>query len=284
MKNIFAYKHDKTAAPEFNGRPFLTKEAGRQLIEQTIEFTTEKKEAEKKYTLPLPLIILQILLFVCGMIVLIVILNRVGDTSIAEAWENLTALFIIAPVCLIACGVFYFISYRLKKAAQTSDDMIRLTADAQSLEKKSKDELGVPSDAAEIDVIAHYYKEKNGKISPFGRANVLEERSVFIQNDAICFADIFTLVTVPLSAVKGVQYVKKSIVCVGGWNKEEQIKSPKYKKYATINGNGQLFVKGHYVVELNDVRGEYEILIPTYDFDEFSAATGYRVVCDTAAV
>lgn len=276
MMNIFAYIWKKDAPPVFNGRPFLIKEVGEELQTQFADFSSKQCAAEKKYSLPLPLRILSAVCMVAGAIIVCGILSALTKTPIAEAYANAPALFYVGPLCLAVWLTLFLINFRLRRKINNSEEYIALEADAETLLRKSSTELAVPADAPKIDIISCFHKEKNGVVMPIASANMLDERSVYLQNDTVCFADISSVVSVPLSSVRNVRYVKKRTICVGGWNKEEKINAPRYKKYVYMS-NTNIVLKGHYVIEVADVRGEYEILVPAYDFNVLCEATGYRV-------
>ena len=276
MINIFAYIWKKGAAPVFNGMPFLVKEVGEDLQKRIADFTCEQNAAVKKYALPLPLRILSYVSLLAGVTIAGGVLSALADISLAEAYANAPAFFYVGPACLVLWFILFLINLRLRRKIKDSDDYKMLKADAEALLQRASAELGVPQSAPKIDVVSCFFKEKNGVVKPKPSASMLEAHSVFVQNDAVCLADITSIIAVPLSSVRNVRFVKKRTMCIGGWNKEEKINSPRYKKYAYMY-NANVMLKSHYVIEIADVRGEYEILVPAYDFDVLSEATGYRV-------
>lgn len=276
MTNIFSYKYSTDAPSAFNGKPFLVKEVSESLLAQTLEFNIRQAQTVKKFSLPRPLRFLCPLLICAGVILFVIIIALCETASFGVTFSTFPALVILCPVCIVG-GIALFIwkTLRMKKYA-SSEEMSELDSYADSLIRQSEAELDVPANALKIDVLAYNYKEKNGKPEKFGNYYILAENKVFTRNNCICFADVLSIVSVPLSAVKGVRLIKKRIGCLGGWNKNEPINSFRYKKHVYVS-NDQIIVKSYYKIDISDVRGDFELLIPAYDFDLFSEATGFRI-------
>ncbi len=65
---------------------------------------------------------------------------------------------------------------------------------------------------------------------------------------------------------------------MGTWNKEESIKSERYKPYKmTENNLGFVIIKNYYALKLHTNFGEYEILIPPYEIETFTAMLRIKI-------
>lgn len=93
-------------------------------------------------------------------------------------------------------------------------------------------DLEVPSYAQKVDVLWHSYRVKNGKEkSKLTMADYInEEKWVYCSGDDLCFADVRTVVSIPVSAIAGTE-IRSKRVRVPEWNKEQAPNAKEHEPY-----------------------------------------------------
>lgn len=147
---------------------------------------------------------------------------------------------------------------------------VDFTAASQKLEAAAAEaaaELGVPESAKTVDVFPFHYKAEGGKILRVGKKGKYDNLavSVFVRGDKLCFATAQELIAVPLSEIAGYSEYDEDFE-VDMWLKTDEPTSDRYKSYG-LRKSGFFSLKGHGYFGLK-VGGDYEVLIPCYDFGE----------------
>ena len=93
-------------------------------------------------------------------------------------------------------------------------------------------DLEVPSYAQKVDVLWRSYRVKNGKEkSKLTMADYInEEKWVYCSGDDLCFADVRTVVSIPVSAIAGTE-IRSKRVRVPEWNKEQAPNAKEHEPY-----------------------------------------------------
>ncbi len=97
---------------------------------------------------------------------------------------------------------------------------------------------------------------------------------VFVNDGGLCFYDLRKVWEIPLSSLKYATFEKKK-KSFESWNKKEPYNSEKYKKFKINKGKYDYYFLRIYKVEINDIRGEYHLIIPEYDWETFNSLTQY---------
>lgn len=178
-----------------------------------------------------------------------------ADVSLSKAYENAPVLIIAAPVLLVTFIAFKAFELYRRKIVNESVELAEHITNTEELFSLAKNELGIPENNVEIDVLFTRYVIKNGK-------------------------DMYERLVIPLSSLGKASLSNKlrERASFSNWNKSEAYNSDTYKKYKiTLNDQGSYFC-GFYTVEIRDTKGDFCLLIPSYDFENFSALTGVRSV------
>lgn len=187
------------------------------------------------------------------------------------------ALFIIAVVMFAVCVVIYRFMRRdinRRKKSDTANELRRMRDEAVMLAHK---ELKIPASAQVIDLLTQMYLvEKNGKIKPaaIGTSYINAAHYCYLSGTSLCIATNYSVYEIPMSSVKDVSLEKKKAT-FPNWNKEERWGTKAYRKYKISYSEGRYYAK-YYRVGICDVKGEFELLIPNYDFERFSLVTGIK--------
>lgn len=174
--------------------------------------------------------------------------------------------------CLIASLVFHFKARRItRRQTNSANDRIRMdfTEATKLLQEAAADaarELNVPDTALSVDILPFHYIMKGNSPVPALKKNRFDNLSVslFLREGNLCLATAQERFDIPLSAIRGYRDYDLDFE-VEMWLKPEDSESDKYKDFG-IRRSGLLGRKCHGYCGI-DVGGEYEILIPRYDFE-----------------
>ena len=190
--------------------------------------------------------------------------------------ESLPYLHFVDLAFVIAAMVFNFKARRIGRQ-QTKLNEAKVTVDfseaSKRLEEAAHDaarELGVPTDALTVDILPFHYKEDGGKTLRVGKKGKFDNLavSVFVKNEKLCFATAQELLAVPLSNITGYREYDEDFE-LDMWLKPEEPDSDKYQEFG-LRKSGFFSHKGHGYFGLT-LGGEFEVLIPCYDFGTVKA-------------
>lgn len=170
-------------------------------------------------------------------------------------------------ICLGLSFLFMFLEYKKTKKINNSEEYIALNNDAERLIKKAYLELGIKEELNGIDCYFNYYKNKNGKLtsSLLYKSLMVKEYLVYKDELYLYFVDVYALIKIPLSSIKGLNQIDNSINFYG-WNKKELPSSDKYKKYKIKTLNNMYFkIPSYWSLDIELDGEEYSILIANYD-------------------
>ena len=258
-----------------NGLEFITRTVSKQKIEEYDYKRENLNQTIEKSKLPLWL---QIIKLLSGWFSIIVLLSCIR-AGFKTAFKNAPSLIIIGVFCGILWAVLQFVSKKKEKVVLKEDD-----ADYQ-LEKINQDllliynELGVPSDTIEIDILAFKYKLKDGEIRPYTHAlqttpyfNVGVK--IYADDEQLHIVDIESVYSIKKTEIKSIITVNKRI-SVPTWNKDEEPRKGKYKQYKmTVNSFGNVFFKPYYILEIEKDNQTFGIYFPCYELSTIENLTG----------
>lgn len=224
---------------------------------------------EKAVKGPLALRILSIVFAAIGGIGLEVfstLLEEVDAPGVVE-WSVLA----VSVVCLAVFILLVVIQYRRTKKIMDSDEVTQLTNDLDRLSDSSKQLLGVPADAAELDVLGYGYEIKRGKekrlLKELGDY-IASSLNVFVEGGELMLANDVEKYAIPLSAIRGVRVTRKKakVFC---WLKDDEPKSATYKPYKIgyDDENDVFTVRAIYSLDIAHGGEEYELIVPDYDWE-----------------
>ncbi len=238
-----------------------------QYLETSGEETGELVEKAVKGPLALRiLLIVFAVIAVLGLEVFSSITEEDGVPAVVE-WGALA----VGVVGLLVTVLLAVIQHRRAKKALESDEVTQLTQNLEQLSNNSKQMLGVPANAAELDVFGYGYEIKRGKekrlLKELGEY-MTSSLYVFVENGELMLANDVEKYAIPLSAITGVRVSrkKKKVFC---WSKDEEPKSATYKPYKIgyDDENDVFTVRAIYSLDIAQGGETFELVVPDYDWE-----------------
>lgn len=250
------------------------------LSEEQEKYVNDEIEAasedEKNSRLPMGL---RFLMYACGGVTLFLLLILFGGGEDVTVSDNISALpwlpYVIAICALVWLFVFALSKKKEKEYFQSEETALR----NERLEAQFNNayrQLHVPENAENTEILVSSYKRKKGEIKRVktGLWDFFNfEVKAFAEDGKLCIADLTQRYEIGLDEIKEIKYIQKKVL-IPSWNKEETIKSEKYKKYRITYNNTGFILKGYYAIIIRCGEEEYEIHIPPYEIDVFSRLTG----------
>ncbi len=234
-------------------------------------------ELQKKAKLP-PL--LRTLYHACGFAAIVLgvsIFRALTEIPLKTAYANAPVLFWLVPIAAAIWGGLAFVAHRHKQSVEQSEEAKIALQKSEALMQKCYDTLGVPKDAADVDVLCGQYRVKDGKIVHKSIASytfINTELKVFVQNGALCFADINQAFAIPQEALLSIHTVNKT-VSLPTWNKKTRIGEAPYDKYKISATRYGYSSKPYYALCIRTETGEdYELYFPCYELPIIQSLTG----------
>ena len=280
MKPVFCIDVTENKDNEtINGGEFVIKTVSKERSEKMEDALERAMDTEEKAKLPLPYLIIEWICGSAGLLIASVSIGACLEIGFTTAYQNAPYFFYIAGACLIVWLILFLLSKKREKEV-LDDTTVRNTE--QELNANSKaiyDELGVPSDAPNCDILTFTYKIKNGetKVKNNGVVDYLNiDMRVYLQDNCLCIADLEEVHAFPLAELTGIKTVNKRI-SIPLWNKEEAYNKGEYKQYKmTENNVGTVFFKPYHNLTLTHEGEEHGIYFPCYELPLFEKLTGLR--------
>jgi hypothetical protein len=216
----------------------------------------------------------------CGLIAIVLgvsILRALTEIPLKNAYANAPVLFWLVPLTAAVWGTLTYLGIQRKKAVESGEEAKNALKAADALMRSCYDTLGVPKHADEMDVLCSQYCVKDGQIVNKPTACytfVNAELKVFVQDDALCFADISQKICVPLSSLQSIRRIEKSIT-FPTWNKETSFKDAPYDQYKISATRFGYSIKSYYALCIRGEGGEdYELYFPAYELPTVQKLTG----------
>ena len=258
MKNVFDINVEQDG---YDGKAFLSKQVSFDLQDKIEKASVEFMEEEQKSQISLPLIIVEI---IC-MIIVFGVLRGIIEVGFAKAFSNAPFLMIGG---IAAANVWLAIWLHGRKKEKKLFQYVEeenILEDIEKWEKLAQNELEMPEDKIEVDVLAEAYEMKKGKKKPlFTPVTGNPELNMYFKGENLCFADMTEEYSIPLADITVIEKIKKNVT-IEEWHKEEDRKDPKYKKYKIATNNYGLLLKGYYSIQIQSMWGEFEIQMPDYE-------------------
>lgn len=237
-------------------------------------------QQEQRVSLPRWLQYSKLISLIVWVILLFSIINAmIKGASFQEAFSNAPYFFYILP---IAFGIWFYLNLLGKsKMREASQDEEIIKNDKFILEvlNQSFEQLEVPKDALQIDVLSFRYrwKEDSLKVVSQGMVSYVNiEKRAYIKDNALHLADAQQVVAVPLEEITEIT-LQKHRINVPSWNKEIHFSKEPYKQYKMrANQFGMLFIR-YYIAAIDHYGEQYQLYIPQYDINQLLTLTGLQV-------
>ena len=260
-----------------NGSEFITRTASKQKIEEYENKQEDFEQTVEKSKLPMWL---RIIKYLCCLHFWIV-LAASAKAGFETALKNAPILVVSGALCGILWIILHFASKAKEKKVLKEEDAERQSKEIYEDFKHIHNELNVPDDAAEVDVLLFKYKMKNGKIRPYvsglqTTAYMNVSVKMYETNDALHIADLENVYSFAKSELKVITTVNKQI-SVPTWNKDEDPRKGSFKCHKmTVNNIGDVFFKPYYILEIEHESQIFGIYFPCYELEIFEHLTGLK--------
>lgn len=185
-------------------------------------------------------------------------------------------VFILSIISFIIGITLLLIDFYVKKRKEKTlieydetDD--NFDVDADYAVEQSNIQLGVPSNAFDIDIIGVDFKDDSDNDEDIQSKNFIgftnDDYYVFIEDGKLCFSDCYDVVGIPLSSITEIVEVEENLL-LPNWHKKEDYKSNEYKEYnihKTIKG---IVIPSYIKVILNINNCAYYFSVPNYEADK----------------
>ncbi len=269
---------------QMNGEEFIAAKPSQALTQSFEKSLENSEETIEKSKLPLPMRIVQWVCGILGAFIVCGILKSFGGEDAitpAQAYQNVPWLFWLGGGCVIVWGILMLLSKRKENEVLSTDES---TLVFDHLEKSSDAilaDLGVPSDAKEIDVLSFFYKVKGDDIKVCEKAFISAPYMnpifhAFADSDNLYLANLEYKYAFPLSAIKRIQTIKKATQ-ITEWNKDEPHNKGTYKQYKISEDKyGCITCKCHHIVEIERNGELWGIYIPSYELPVIEELIGIK--------
>ncbi len=264
----------------YNGEEFMVATPSYTLSRALDESTQSVEELLEQAKLPLPLRILDIICAIIAGLVFVLelrlFLNMEEEISLRQAYENAPWLFIIGTICQVVFILLTVVNHFRSKKILNSRESQETEEDFTQTATAVFDELSVPENACDLDVLSFRYHMKNGQ--PVMKERLLETAPytslvyrAFVKQDTLYLADLQSKYAFPLSQLRAIHTVEKKII-TDGWNKEEKLTHEKYKAYKLREDDyGNLYVRSYHILELEREGETWGIYFPNYELSTVEA-------------
>ena len=223
---------------QMNGEEFVVAKPALSLT-QSLESSSENVEKTiEKSKLPLPIRIGHWICGAVGALVAIGIIKALGgedSVTLIEAYQNASWLFWLGGACLVAWALLKLISVRKEKNVLETEESSQAFNNLDKTCEAILADLKVPQDSREIDILSFFYKVKNDNIKVCEKVLQIAPYinpifHIFADSDNMYLANLEAKYAIPLSSIKAIKSIKKTIRIVE-WNKDEHFNEDLEKVY-----------------------------------------------------
>lgn len=264
-----------------NCQGFLSRQPSATHVSALDSAAAALEELNTKANLPKGFQILYTVVYFVALCLVFGIIRSLGKVTIVQAYENAAPLFYLTGVMLLLwAAMAAWKSSRSKKVTSTEE----FEAAARRVESAAAaclTAMDIPQNAPRADILSCRYTVKNGKVkyvaSGANARYTNPEIRIFTENGALHLADTTHCYSIPLSEIRCLRRINKSI-WIAGWNKELSVKEGRYKAYKlTTNQYGNVAVKPYYALEILHNGEAFVLHFPSYELPVFEAFTGLTV-------
>lgn len=272
-----------------NGDEFLVQKPSPALTEAFQRSSQNTYETLQKTKMPLPFRAAQWLFGAVAFVLAIGILKSMegeDGISITTAYQNAAWVFWLGGACFILWLIFTFISHRKHKNTIESDESNQVFSDFNSICDSIMSDLGVPTDAKEVDILSFLYKvkgdkikvrEKGWQVAPYNTSIV----HAYSDSDNLYLTNLDGKYAFPLSSLVAIKTVKK-IIRFDEWNKDTPCNEGEYKQYKLSEDQyGCIICRNYHILEVEHNGEIFGIYFPCYELPVFEQLTGLTATENT---
>ena len=266
MKNAFSLN---VTTNENGAEKFRVKKLSEELARRKEQSDKTVSEIERAASIPRWLQYVAIILGGIGILAIAGFLEATSDADFITAYKNAGWILYAGGASILAALVIFIVWTYKNKTTMNSPVARDAIAESKRLVSRCYEDLNVPFEANDIDIFCEAFKTKNGKTKKAGfyfkYLNVACK--IYRDGDNLYIAYTDGVYAFPIPNFTGIAAVKKNAYFLG-WNKLQPYNKPPYRQYRVRrNDYGALLVKPYYSVRFTAFNEEYEIVIPSYEFD-----------------
>ena len=269
---------------QFNGEEFIVAKPDPSLARSLESSSENVEETIEKAKLPLPIRIGHWICGTIGALSAIGIIKALGGedgVSLSEAYQNAAWVFWLGGACLVAWALLKLIGGHKEKVVLETDESTQAFHSLDKICDAVLLDLKVPQDAKEMDVLSFFYKENGDKIKVCEKALQIAPYMnpifhVFADAENLYLANLDAKYAIPLSAIKAIRSIKKTIR-ITEWNKDEPCNKGIYKQYKLSEDNyGCVCCKSYHVLEFEHGSATWGLYFPCYELAVIEELTGLK--------
>ncbi|MBQ1252123.1 MAG: hypothetical protein IIY02_04325, partial [Firmicutes bacterium] len=215
--------------------------------------------------------VIKILAFLCDFVVAAAVITT-DDPILKEA----PMIFVGGGICIFVWLFLTIYETVLDRRAYRSDAAVALEDRSNDISARILDDLAVPSDAVDIDILCYdYIINKDGKEIDINNSCNFQNREykVFCEEDKICFANKEYVLAIPREQIGEIIRINKKIT-IPTWHKEEKYNTKKYKELGVSASNACLVIRPYYSIQVYE---KYNFFVPGYDMEAFLDVIGLKL-------
>ncbi len=264
-----------------NAETFLAAKPSAAMSQALAQAMAKAGEALEQSKLALPLRIGSWISGAVGGLCALGLLKSFRRVTVPEAYHNAPWIFWLAGGGLAVWLLLKLLADRKKKAVLENEDSTRSFDSLERVQNSVYQEMNVPANAREVDVLWCYYKTKGDtiavvekKLAVTGYDNPVFK--LFWDEKNLYLANLDGKYAIPFSAIQGIRKVSKHIR-ISKWNKNLPSSSDTYKPYKLTSDNyGCLHMKWYCVLDLVRDNQSWEVWLPNYELPVIEHAVGIR--------
>ena len=271
---------DNRANDELGGNEFIIETVSSESTENLMKASEKAENIILKAGLPKWLVAIEWLAFLVGISLvggLMDALSGEESVTLAHAYNKAPLLFWIAAACLVTWLVIFIYGYKKKAEVMRSEEIKNAEENVGTVLDMIKEELDIPENAVKVDILSCSYRIKNGDIKIKDDLFINFEFSLYTEGGRLVLADTESKYAIDLDKFTAITPVDGTVY-LASWNKEEPIKSEKYREYRLREDKiGLVVTKRYYIVEFTSDDELYGICIPNYELPVIESLIGRRV-------
>ena len=229
--------------------------------------------------------VLKIILY--ASVIVLLIMMRVLRSLRVDSGTTIQQVIVDNPwtvIIFLGCFIAYFgVSFYRKRLSQKvtdSEEYAITESRINNVLRTVYSELGVPSEAKDVDIFYSFYKVKNGEciqkrrgMAPFDFANFANK--VFIENGNLYVADTTTKYCIPDFKPTFIEKVNKRRT-FPIWNKDTPYNKGEFKEYKITYNDSIYSCKPYYILHFESNGESWGIYFPSYELPFFEGLTGLK--------
>lgn len=280
IDNTFDDKNEKE-----NGDEFLVQKPDENLYKEYDRAVNGAlANITKSLRLPRILKVIEYLIALVGSMLLCAIIQYFFSEEYAGFHPIIMQMLFVVLICALVVFSLHFITKKAEKKEDESEEKHLQSKKAETLFMRLLNDLGVPADASEIDVLSFNYKVKKDTIAidkcgmsvpVFYNMNFhiySDEENLYLAADSGKYA-------FRLSSVKSIHRVEHRNALFF-WNKDVPHNQGEYKQYKIKEDEmGNYRCRAYYILEIEKDGETYGIYFPEYEEETLKRLVGF--VCYT---